>query len=99
MKKEYLTVKGNTRITEEYELHGTITGNTTVSGGGIFKCYGTCKGDVIIEMGGETFLYGTVEGNVQNRGGYLEISGEIKGSLSKAAGHTVVHDGAKLSGK
>lgn len=96
VKTEFSTIKGDVRITEEIAMHGTVTGNITVAQGGHLHLYGTCKGNVIAEMGGEFFLYGKVEGDVQNRGGYIEISGEVQGNLSKSAGHTVLHDKAKV---
>lgn len=96
VKTEFSTIKGDVRITEEIAMHGTVTGSITVAQGGHLYFYGTCKGNVIAEMGGEFFLFGKVEGDVQNRGGYIEISGEVQGNLSKSAGHTVLHDKAKV---
>ena len=91
-------IVGAERVSDSLQLHGMITGDTTVVAGGRLTLHGMCCQDLVIEGGAEALLYGMVAGNVYNRGGKLAAFGMITGSLMTEAGETKIDSNAVIRG-
>lgn len=99
MKIEHRTIKQDVYVRDNFTLHGMITGDVTVEGGGVLYLHGICSQNLTIETGGVAILHGVVSGNVYNRGGRLDVFGIIAGNLYKEAGNTALHRNSIVAGE
>lgn len=91
-------IEGDTRIEEDTELRGMITGNVMVAPGVTLELRGMVLGSLGLERSSRVYLRGMVTGNVENRGGHLEVWGMVDGRISRQDGITIVHPKAVVSG-
>ena len=98
MKTAHGKIDGNLFLDYQMVLHGMVTGDIVVNKDGILYLHGMCSKNLIIQDGGKVYLFGMVLGNVQNRNGYLEVYGIIKGRLMTENGETVVDKKAIVGG-
>lgn len=83
MKTEHGKIEGDYEVTDEFDLHGMITGNVTILKHGKLILHGTISKNLTIMKDGSAQIYGTVIGDVNNQGGHLEIdpTAEINGDI------------------
>ena len=99
MRELHDQIPGPLTISDEVELHGTITTEVTVAGGGHLIVYGMIAGDLIIEEGGVAEVRGMVTGSVVNRG-VFRLGGFVSGSLrDEAGGRSEIAPQATIAGK
>jgi hypothetical protein len=92
-------IDGDLHVADGLDLFGMVTGNLTVSAGGMAVIYGMVLGNLIVRPRGEAILQGMICGNAVNEGGTLEIQGMVVGSLDASEGTTMVADGAVIRGQ
>jgi len=76
-------VDGDLIVDMDRELHGTVSGDVTVSPGTRFALFGTVKGNVVAKQGATVIIHGTVERMVQNEGAHVEIHGSAGGVIDQ----------------
>ena len=92
-------VSGPITISDDVELHGTITTEATVARGGRLIVYGMIAGDLIIKEGGAAEVRGMVTGSVLNRG-VFRLGGFVSGSIrDEANGRSEIAAEAKVDDK
>jgi cytoskeletal protein CcmA (bactofilin family) len=91
-------IEGQTRIEQDTELRGMVSGNVTVAPGVMLELRGMVVGRLELERLSKTLLRGMVTGDVVNRGGHLEVWGTVTGRIARQDGVTIVHPGAVVSG-
>lgn len=98
MKKTHGKLEGDLTVSEDFELHGTASGNAVVKSGATLQLHGTVGGDLHVEPGAIVGLHGTVNGDAVNDGGILRVFGTIHGTLIQNSGDTAVDDRAVIDG-
>lgn len=98
MKVEHGQVQGPLVVSDEYVLHGMVTGDATVTRGGHLQLFGMVTGDLRIEDGGSAEVRGIVSKNVLNAGS-LDVFGIIVGFLSTTSeASTTIAPGSQVNG-
>jgi cytoskeletal protein CcmA (bactofilin family) len=92
-------IDGDLDVADGFDLFGMVTGNLTVSAGGMAVIHGMVAGNLIVKPRGEAILQGMICGNAVNEGGTLEIYGVVVGVLDASEGTTTVADGAVIQGR
>lgn len=98
LKVEYGKIEGDLEVSEEFRLHGMVTGTITVLTGGLLELHGMCVGDLLLAEGSTVVLNGMVMGDVTNDGGDLSIFGMIEGGLNRLGGTTSIDQKAVIKG-
>ena len=99
MRELHDRIPGPLTISDEVELHGTVTTEVTVVRGGRLIVYGMIAGDLIVEEGGFAEVRGLVTGSVVNRGAF-RLGGFVSGSLrDEAGGRSEIAPQANIAGK
>ena len=99
MRELHDQISGPLEISDEVELHGTVTNGVTVVRGGRLVVYGMVAGDLLIEEGGSAEVRGMVTGSVRNRGAF-RLGGFVSGLLrDEAGGHSEIAPEANIAGK
>jgi cytoskeletal protein CcmA (bactofilin family) len=98
MMVEHGQVPGPLVVTDDYVLHGMVSGDAVVARGGYLELLGMVTGDLRVEDGGSAKVRGIVSKNVLNAG-TLEVYGIIVGRLSSTpeASSTIV-PGSQING-
>ena len=87
-------IEGDLSLSKQLVLAGMVTGNITVTNGGVLDLAGMCMQNVYVKSGGTVRIQGMVRGDVINEGGSLRVSGTIHGAVKTQSGTTVVDQGA-----
>ena len=98
MRTERGKTEGDIELSDELVLHGMLVGNLTVTATGVLRLHGMCTGSVFVEPGGRAQLLGMVVKDVVNRGGQVEVTGMVNGTVRDEGGHTLVRPGAVVGG-
>ena len=99
MRELHDQIPGPLTISDEVELHGTVTNEVTVVRGGRLVVYGMIAGDLVIEEGGVAEVRGMVTGSVRNRGAF-RLAGLVSGLLrDEAGGRSAIAPEAIIAGK
>ena len=72
-------IRGPLLVSEDTECSGMIGGDVTVEAGVLFSLSGMVRGDLIVKRDATAIIEGLVGGRVQNRGGYVKVSGLARG--------------------
>ena len=90
MKIETGKIEGDLSLSHQLVMAGMVTGNITVTAGGVLELTGMCLQSVIVKPGGTARILGMVQKDVINEGGSIKITGTIHGAVTTKSGTTVV---------
>ena len=98
MREEHGEVAGPLTISDDYALHGMVSGDLVVESGGHLQLFGMVTGTLRITDGGSAIIRGMVSKDVLNAG-QLEVYGMVIGRLdSTSEATTVIVPGAQING-
>ena len=83
-------IDGDTVITRDTNISGTVVGSVTVSESTLLHLDGNINGNLILSNDSTAYIHGTVNGNVNNIGGFVEVFGTVNGKVICESGVCLV---------